>query len=121
MDASKFAGDEADSTVHLGALVEGQIVGIASLVRAPMPEQTGPDAFQLRGMATADAVRSRGVGRALVAACLDAARESRLELLWCNARTSATGFYLKCGFQIIGPEFEIPDVGPHFRMYVRLA
>ena len=85
-----------------------------------MAEQSGLDAFQLRGMATAETMRGHGIGRALVRACMDAARKSGAELLWCNARTSATGFYLKQGFQVMGGEFEIADVGPHFRMYLRL-
>jgi GNAT superfamily N-acetyltransferase len=120
LEAAKFAGDEADSTVHLGASVEGTVVGIASLFRAEMPGQPGADALQLRGMATAEGIRGGGVGRALVLACFDSARNSGVALLWCNARTSAVGFYLKCGFTVVGNEFDIPDVGPHFRMFVRL-
>jgi len=100
--------------------MDGQIVGIASLFHAAMPEKPALEGLQLRGMATAENVRRRGVGRALVAACLEAARLSRVELLWCNARTSARDFYLKCGFEVAGNEFEIPDVGPHFRMFVRM-
>ena len=120
LEAAKFAGDEAESTTHLGALVDGKIVGIASLFSAGMPEKPGLNALQLRGMATAENVRDLGVGRALVAACVEAARKSGAELLWCNARTSAVGFYLKCGFKVEGNEFDIPDVGPHFRMHVRI-
>jgi hypothetical protein len=44
-----------------------------------------------------------------------------MKLIWCNARTSAVGFYSKLSWEIAGAEFDIPDVGPHFRMWRRVA
>jgi ribosomal protein S18 acetylase RimI-like enzyme len=93
-------------------------LGIASLYFAEMPDQPGFPAYQLRGMATAPEARGRGLGRALVHACIAFAREDGAELVWCNARVGAVGFYHKQGFEIVGDEFEIPDVGPHFRMWI---
>jgi GNAT superfamily N-acetyltransferase len=72
-------------------------------------------------MATAPEVRGTGFGRALVAASIACARESGMKLIWCNARTSAVGFYRKLDWEIAGAEFDIPDVGPHFRMWRRVA
>ena len=48
-------------------------------------------------------------------------REQQGETLsaWCNARTSAAGYYEKIGFVIASDEFELPDIGPHVLM-VRL-
>ena len=37
-------------------------------------------------------------------------------MVWCNARTPARGFYERYGFVAEGEEFELPDIGPHFRM-----
>ena len=118
--AAQFPGDDAPTTRHFGAFRDGQLVGVARVHDAEMPEQPGVPALQLRGMATAPEVRGQGFGRALVFSCLAFARERRVRLLWCNARTSAVGFYRKLGFEITGGEFEVPDVGPHFRMFVRL-
>jgi len=42
-------------------------------------------------------------------------------LIWCNARTSAVEFYRKLGWEILGTEFDVPDVGPHFHMWRRVA
>lgn len=39
------------------------------------------------------------------------------EVLWCNARVGALGFYLRLGFATIGEEFEIAGIGPHFVMW----
>jgi len=119
VDVARFPEDDAPTTRHFGAFRDGQLVGIASLLRAEMPERPGMPAIQLRGMATAPEVRGQGFGRALILACLAFAREHGRPLLWCNARTGAVGFYRKLGFEIVGTEFIVPDVGPHFRMWVR--
>jgi GNAT superfamily N-acetyltransferase len=87
-----------------------------------IPAQPGVSpAFQLRGMATLPEVRGAGFGRALLDACVAAARENGAAILWCNARTSAADFYAKNGWRIVGAEFDIPTVGPHFRMSRALA
>lgn len=115
--AAQFPGDDLPSTKHLGAFHSGEIVGIASLFLAELPEQPGVGALQLRGMATAPTVRGAGFGRALVAASVAVAQENGMKLIWCNARTSAAGFYRKLGWARVGAQFDIPDVGPHFRMW----
>jgi ribosomal protein S18 acetylase RimI-like enzyme len=71
-------------------------------------------------MATERAVQGTGLGRALVLGCADFARQQGAHVLWCNARTYAAGFYRKLGFEVVGSEFDIPDVGPHYRMKLRL-
>ena len=117
-----FDGDIAPGTLHFGAFDRDALVGVASIYLAPFPAQ--PDVsptFQLRGMATLPEVRGAGFGKALLDACVAAAREKGAAILWCNARTSAADFYTKNGWQIVGDEFDIPTVGPHFRMWRALA
>ena len=116
IETAKFPGDDLPTTQHFGAFRDGHLLGIASLYQAELPERPGPRALQLRGMATSPDVRGMGFGRALARACMAFTRENGVELLWCNARVGAVGFYRKLGFEIVGTEFEIPDVGPHFRM-----
>ena len=118
--SAMFAGDDAPTTRHFAAFQNGQLLSIASIYRAEMPEHRGHSAMQLRGMATAPAARGKGFGKALVAACIAFARDNGIRLLWCNARKEAAGFYKKLGFEIVGKEFDIPDVGPHFRMMFRI-
>jgi GNAT superfamily N-acetyltransferase len=120
VEAAQFPGDDAPTTRHFGAFRDGRLLGIASLFLAEMPEQPGMRALQLRGMATAPEVRGAGFGRALILACVAYARTAGAQLFWFNARIGALGFYRKLGFEISGGEFEIPDVGPHFRMKLRL-
>jgi GNAT superfamily N-acetyltransferase len=121
-----FDGDDAATTLHFGAFDGDMLLGVASIYLVPCPEkipaQPGVSpAFQLRDMATLPEVRGAGFGRALLDACVAAARENGAAILWCNARTSAADFYAKNGWRIVGAEFDIPTVGPHFRMSRALA
>jgi GNAT superfamily N-acetyltransferase len=120
-----FDGDDAPGTLHFGSFVGDRLVGVASIYLVPYPEKIAAQpgvspAFQLRGMATLPEVRGAGFGKALLNACVAAARENGAAILWCNARTSAADFYAKNGWRIVGAEFDIPTVGPHFRMWIVL-
>ncbi|WP_448642533.1 GNAT family N-acetyltransferase [Geodermatophilus sp. URMC 63] len=108
-------GDDDPATVHLAArTADGAVAGVVRLSPAPCPWR--PDArapWQLRGMATDPAVRGSGAGRALVEAsrALVAARGG--DLLWCDARVGAVGFYERMGFTVVTGEYDKPGIGPH--------
>jgi GNAT superfamily N-acetyltransferase len=118
-ESAIFPGDDLETTRHFGAFDDAQrLVGVASIYLAPMPEQPHlAPAWQLRGMATVPDVRGAGHGRALVDACVASAREAAATIIWCNARVAAAAFYEKCRWEILGREFDVPTVGPHFRMW----
>lgn len=106
---SFYPGDEDAS--HVGAFdPTGTLIGIASLFRCE------DGSLQLRGMATSAEARGTGAGRDIVRFAEAFAAENKIPRLWCNARVSALGFYVKCGWQIEGTEFEVPDIGPHHIM-----
>src|SRR5262249_8920640 len=111
-----FQGDELETTRHFGAFDGAQLVGVASIYLAPLPERPAVSpAWQLRGMATLPEVRGRRFGCALLDACVAHAGQENAAVIWCNARTSAAEFYRTHGWEILGAEFDIPTVGPHFR------
>ena len=117
-ESAIFPGDDAAETQHLGMFVDGLLVCVASIYRAPLPEDPDlVDAWQLRGMATIPSAQRQGCGSALVRACIDAAEQAGAKILWCNARRPASAFYLRHGFEILGEEFDIPTAGPHYRMW----
>ncbi len=116
-ETAVFPGDEAATSRHFGVLVDGLLVGVATIHLLPMPGTSEIEpAYQLRGMATAEEVRGLGVGGALLAACVAEARQEGGCRLWCNARAPAAGFYEKHGFTRFGEAFEIPTAGPHYLM-----
>lgn len=108
-----YKNDDHPSTLHAVAWLAELLVGCATV--APDPE-AGPGWFRLRGMATAPEARGIGLGDALLRACLDHAVAQGAPAVWCTARTSAAGFYLKAGFVADGPEFDFEGMGPHLRM-----
>lgn len=122
-----YPGDDVPGSFHAGAVVDGDIVGIATVYPEPMPldvDMRLPDptldpsnAFRLRGMATRATLQGSGLGRAVLMRCIDHARASGAEVLWCNARVSALGFYQRLGFETIGDAFDITGIGPHFVMW----
>ncbi|HEX2047988.1 MAG TPA: GNAT family N-acetyltransferase [Acidimicrobiales bacterium] len=110
-----YQGDDLEDTVHFGAFEGDRLVGIVSLYKERRPG--GPDeGWRIRGMATEPDVRGAGFGAALVAACVEHVAASGGGELWCNARTGASGFYRRMGFDVVSDEFEIPGIGPHVVM-----
>lgn len=108
-----YPGDDSPESLHAGAFHQGRLVGIASVARNQCPRQAFPGPWQLRGTATTPEVRGLGYGRALLAACIAHVAAHGGQTLWCNGRTSATGFYEALGFTRWGEEFAT-DTGPHY-------
>jgi GNAT superfamily N-acetyltransferase len=79
-----------------------------------------PGEWRVRGMATAPEYRGRGAGAAILEQLVDHARAQGATRVWCNARTPALGLYERAGFERESDEFEIPGIGPHFVMALRV-
>ena len=113
-----WAGDEDPATFHLAAHdAEGRVVGVVRFSPATCPWR--PDArapWQLRGMATDPAARGSGAGRALLEDGLARVAARGGDLVWCDARTGAAGFYERFGFTVVTGEFDKPGIGPHVGM-----
>ena len=118
-----WAGDEDPATFHLAARTpDGRVVGVVRFSPAPCPWRplaTAP--WQLRGMATEAAVRGSGAGRALLADGLARVAARGGDLVWCDARTTAAGFYERFGFTVVTDEFDKPGIGPHVGMVLELS
>lgn len=116
LSTASFAGDAASGTLHLAAFAGSEVVACASYMVNPLD---GESAYQLRGMASHPAWQGRGLGRQLLAHAELMLRDDPIRLRWCNARTSAIGFYRKMGWTVVSEEFDIPTAGPHRRMISR--
>jgi GNAT superfamily N-acetyltransferase len=121
-DELVYPGDDHADALHAAVREPetGALVGIATVAPEGHPREPRPGDWRLRGMATAPEVRGRGLGAALLAACLHHPRDRGGERVWCNARVTAEGFYLRAGFVAEGPRFDLPDIGPHVVMAVSL-
>ena len=116
-----YPGDDDPQTFHLGAFDGDTLVTITSVYveRETRFDVFGTDSqFRLRGMATLEPYRGRGIGGTLLRECLNRSWSAGAKLFWCNARTSASGYYDKMGFRAIPELFEIPEIGPHRVMFI---
>ncbi len=116
-----YPADEDASTVHVGVRVTaGEFVSVASLYSEPVSERAGELAgragVRIRGMATLPEHRGRGFGRMLVEYGLAEMQVEADAVVWCNARTSAAGYYERLGFAKASEVFDLPAIGPHVVM-----
>ena len=117
LSACVFAGDDDPDTRHFGAIdSQGHIVGVASLYRVAHPDLEGEPQFQLRGMAMQAGCRGQGLGALLLAAHEEYASTCGAALIWANARSAAMAFYRRRGYHTATDEFELPGIGPHYRV-----
>ena len=104
-----FPGDENESTIHVLVISEARLVGCATLY------VDGSDAMQLRGMAVAIDWQRRGIGH-LMGETIKNLAISQEKTMWCNARSSAIGFYERQGWVKSGSFFDVPVIGQHIVM-----
>jgi GNAT superfamily N-acetyltransferase len=72
-------------------------------------------------MATRRDARGRGAGSRILEALVQHAIEHGATRVWCNARTPAHRLYERAGFAVASDEFELPHIGPHYRMELVVA
>ncbi|MGB7215492.1 MAG: GNAT family N-acetyltransferase [Gammaproteobacteria bacterium] len=98
---------------HLAALDADRVVG--TLLLRKVDERTA----RIMRMAVVPEAQGRAIGRALVEWAEGIARERGFETIMMHARSSAIGFYEKCGYHTVGGEFLEQGI-PHIRMEKRL-
>lgn len=114
-----FDGDEDEFSFHLGYFIEDELVCVASFHQRERDGFSGL-AYQLRGMATVFAHQGKGIGNQLVNFSIVYLRGQKANYIWCNARKAAFAFYSGLGFEFISEEFDIPKIGPHRSMYLKI-
>jgi len=90
--------DEDKYGYHFAAFQGNDLVGVVSLF------QDGDD-FQFRKFAVIAHAQGVGVGTALLNRITEFAVNDGARRIWCNARVSAIGFYLRFGFEHTGKLF----------------
>lgn len=97
----------------IAAYEDDQMLGCCMLV------QVAPDTVQLRQMAVKSGLQGKGIGRVLMQFAENIARDRGNKKIIMHARKSATGFYEKLGYKIVGEEFTEVTI-PHFNMEKKL-
>lgn len=112
--------DRPDTAAFAATTTDGTVVGTAIVFPEACPWLPGPRAWRLRGMATAEGRRGRGIGARVLDAVLAHVAAGGGEVVWCNARTPARRFYERAGFAVHGDPWDDPEIGPHVAMWRRL-
>jgi ribosomal protein S18 acetylase RimI-like enzyme len=110
--AARLASTSLDNFV-LGAFSDGQLVGTAGFFRNQTVKRKHKG--RVWGMYVADAARGKGVGRALLAALVDRARQipdlDEILLSVADGQTAAQKLYASFGFETYGRERNALRVG----------
>ena len=119
LEQCRFPGDEKEQSFHLGYFDNEQLVCIATFHLTGYGQFPGTG-YQLRGMATLESHRGKGIGNQLLNFAIVYLRGQKANYIWCNARVSAVKFYLGLGFEIVSDVFEVPVIGPHRVLYLKI-
>jgi predicted GNAT family N-acyltransferase len=121
--AAPLPGDDVPNAQHFAAWSDdGILISTCFVYPDPCPFRVDARApWHLRQMATSESRRGEGGGRAVLAAVGAELRQIGCDVLWCNARTTAAGFYESAGFLRHGSEFvDERHAVPHVRMWLAL-
>ena len=116
VESCRFDGDDLSSTIHFGLFENDQIQAVISLFEAKHQRLAGAKHHQIRGMAVLEQHQKKGFGKMLLTNAENYCIQQQTNMIWFNARQTAVGFYKKMGYYVIGPPFEIIDVGLHVVM-----
>ncbi len=121
-----FPEDAGAGAFHLGVRGQdavdggsGTILAVASFSPEATPYRPGRRAIHLRGMAVEEPFQHHGLGRLLITTVVGRLRDDGTEVLWCNARDSAAGFYARLGFEVAGEGFVLPESGHAHHVMLR--
>ena len=98
--------------IHFGLYNEGYLIGVVSLF------ENGNSA-QFRKMAVLPNEQGKGFGKQLLLYVIGFCKQEGIEVLWCNARTSAIYFYKKIGFVTSGAPY-VQNQLEYIRMEIKI-
>lgn len=109
--------DNDIETFHLASIMDNTIISIGTFYPENDIELQTKNGYRLRGMATHPKFRRKSAATKLMKKSFVLLKEKKCDVLWCNARLVAVEFYTSLGFKITGKIFDIPSIGPHYKMY----
>lgn len=112
----EFDGDELESTIHIGVYFKNKLIGVTTFLKQTNTLFKDDNQFQLRGMAILEEEQAHGFGELLLKEGEQLLIGRKVNRIWCHARQTATNFYKKNEYQIIGKSFLIPKIGLHYTM-----
>jgi GNAT superfamily N-acetyltransferase len=114
----RYAEDDTEGSAHLGIRENGVLIACSTWLPRPWPLDADAPATQLRGMAVAKHLQSKGLGRILLLSGIERAQSLGSTYVWARARDNALYFYERNGFATVGDQFidEATGLGHHLVM-----
>ena len=109
--------DEQEGAFHLGGFLNDKLVCIGSFFKQTNTQFSEKNQYRLRAMATLAYAQKQGAAKALLDFAFEKLLDLNQEIIWCDARLVAIGFYEKIGFTKQGEMYEIPLIGYHYLMW----
>ncbi|PSX03595.1 GNAT family N-acetyltransferase [Photobacterium angustum] len=97
----KVEGDE--TAMHFGAFINNELVCVSSVF-------IEENVARLRKFATLTEYQGKGIGTVMIQEIFTYLKTTNVEYFWCDARTSAIGFYQRLGLTTSGDTFYKSDV-----------
>jgi GNAT superfamily N-acetyltransferase len=95
--------DNSIGAIHLGGIIDGKIVGCASLFIQQCDRYPSffkyQNIYRLRAMGVLESVQGKGVGAAILNKAEGICRDKGVNVIWCDSREVAWDFYLKQGYK----------------------
>ena len=112
-----FEGDDDLNTLHLGAFINNELIGVLSAYQKKHPLLNANKSYQIRGVAVLEKGHRRGIGSALMTQVENILAKRKVDIIWLNARINALKFYTALAYQREGEPFEIESIGTHYCFY----
>jgi len=103
-----------EQAIHCMAILDDSCVGVGRV------HLDAEKYAQIRFMAVTPDQQNTGIGRSILNYLISHAQRAGALSIWCNARESAMGFYLHCGFKVVA-QVETDLAIPHLRMQYNFA
>lgn len=113
--------DRDPDAIHLGGFDNEKLVSVGSLFKVSSPKLTEQFQYRLRAMASDPDYRGKEFGKRLIEHAILVLKSKKVDVLWCDARIKAAGFYEKCGFTRKEEIYHIPKIGPHQFMWINFS
>ena len=93
VDTTYYELDCHEKTIHLAAILNKQVISIATLYPENDLKLKSKNGYRLRGMATHPKYRRNSAATNLMLESFILLKNKNCDVLWCNARLNAVDFY----------------------------
>ena len=112
-------GDKNLETIHIGAYISKELIGIASAFLKACPQYSDKKGVQLRAIAVIPKFQRQGIATKLINHILGIIKiKINPDYIWLNSRVSANQLYLSNEFIPIGKPFNVDSIGMHQRFII---